>query len=86
MPTAQRSSVRLVEVAKRAGVSTATVSRVLNGQRYVSEAVRSTVLAAVAELNYHPSAAAQVLASGRTRTMGIAVFGLVPTFLTHEGF
>lgn len=86
MPTAQRSSVRLAEVAKRAGVSTATVSRVLNGQRYVSEAVRSTVLAAVAELNYHPSAAAQVLASGRTRTMGIAVFGLVPNFLTHEVF
>jgi len=86
MPAGKRHSVRLAEVAKRAGVSTATVSRVLNGHAYVSEAVRSSVLAVVDELNYHPSAAAQVLASGRTRTVGIAVFGLVPNFLSHELF
>ncbi len=40
------------DVAKHAGVSTATISRVLNGSGYVSEDVRRQVLASVKELNY----------------------------------
>ncbi len=58
------------DVAARAGVSTATVSRYVRGQRVRSaEAIR----AAIAELNYRPSVAAQSLKSGRTRTIGVVV-------------
>ncbi|GHJ37249.1 LacI family DNA-binding transcriptional regulator [Streptomyces sp. TS71-3] len=58
------------DVAARAGVSTATVSRFLRGERIrAAEAVR----AAVEELRYRPSAAAQSLKSGRTRTIGVVV-------------
>lgn len=58
------------DVAERAGVSAATVSRFLRGQRVRSaEAIK----AAVDELGYWPSAAAQSLKSGRTRTIGVVV-------------
>lgn len=76
----------LADVARRASVSTATVSRVLNGTANVIGSTRQSVLDAVRDLGYHPSASAQGLASGRTRTLGIVVFGLVPNFLSHELF
>ena len=59
------------EVASRAGVSTATVSRVLNGQHWVAETTRQTVLEAVQELNYTPNAVARSLMSARTHTLAI---------------
>ena len=49
-----KSPVTAVDVAGRAGVSVATVSRVLHGTVNVSEAVAERVLAAVAELGYVP--------------------------------
>ncbi|MCZ7542982.1 MAG: LacI family transcriptional regulator [Anaerolineae bacterium] len=52
------------DVARAAKVSTATVSHVLNGTRYVSEGLRERVLKAIAELDYRPS---QVAASLRTK-------------------
>jgi LacI family transcriptional regulator len=58
------------DVAARAGVSPATVSRFLRGQRVRSP---ETIQAAVDELGYWPSAAAQSLKSGRTRTIGVVV-------------
>lgn len=58
------------DVAARAGVSTATVSRFLRGQRVRSS---EAIQAAVDELGYWPSAAAQSLKSGRTRTIGVVV-------------
>jgi LacI family transcriptional regulator len=58
------------DVAARAGVSTATVSRFLRGQRVRSA---EAIQAAVDELGYWPSAAAQSLKSGRTRTIGVVV-------------
>ena len=49
------------DVAQKAGVSLATVSRVLNGHPYVADDVRSRVLDAIEALNYRPSRVAQRL-------------------------
>ncbi len=65
----------LREVAARAGVSTATVSRVLNRSGSVRPALRQRVLAAVTALDYVPHAAARALASRRSRTVG----AIIPT-------
>ena len=63
----------MAEVARRAGVSTATVSHVLNGTRRVSEATRRQVLAAVDAVDYTPNQAARSLATARTTTIGLAL-------------
>lgn len=59
------------DVAKRAKVSTATVSRVLNGQQWVAEETRAAVLQAVQELNYKPNAVARSLMHAQTKTLAI---------------
>lgn len=69
------------EVARRAGVSTATVSRALSGRGYVSEATRLKVAQAASELDYVVSSNASSLASGRTRNVGVVV-----PFLNHWFF
>ena len=61
------------DVARRAGVSIATVSRALRGLPDVAAATRDRVLAAAAELNYVASPFAARLASGRTATIGLVV-------------
>ncbi len=61
------------EVARRAGVSTATVSRALSGRGYVSDATRLKVEQAARELDYVVSSNASSLASGRTRNVGVVV-------------
>ncbi|WP_437584026.1 LacI family DNA-binding transcriptional regulator [Paramicrobacterium sp. CJ85] len=61
------------DVAARAGVSTATVSRALSGRGYVSDATRAKVQDAAAELGYVVSSTASGLASGRTRNVGVVV-------------
>ncbi|RME81875.1 MAG: LacI family transcriptional regulator [Caldilineae bacterium] len=63
-------SVTIYDVAERAGVSTATVSKTLSNTPYVSEKTRRKVLQAVAELGYRPSAVARSMAQGRTHTLG----------------
>ena len=60
----------LVDVARRAGVSTATVSRCLNLPDRVRPETRARVEAAVAELGYTPHFAGRALASNRTNTIG----------------
>ncbi len=55
------------EVAKRAGVSVATVSRVLNGSDSVSEETKERVLKAIKELNYHPNLLGRNLRRAETR-------------------
>ncbi len=65
----------LGDVAQRAGVSTASVSRVLNNPDRVSPRTRARVEAAIAELGYIPHGAARALASRRSRTIG----AIVPT-------
>lgn len=59
------------DVARRVGVSTATVSRVLNGGHWVAEETRATVLQAVQELNYKPNAIARSLLNARTKTLAL---------------
>jgi LacI family transcriptional regulator len=66
----------LEEVAKKSGVSTATVSRVLNGVDVVKSSTRSRVMKAVTELKYHPNLHARSLAGGRSRTIGVIVSNL----------
>jgi LacI family transcriptional regulator len=61
----------LEEVARRAKVSTATVSRVLNNIDVVKNSTRSRVMKAVSELNYHPNLHARTLAGGKSRTLGM---------------
>jgi LacI family transcriptional regulator, galactose operon repressor len=61
------------DIAKRAGVSTATVSYVLNGNRFVSDDLKDRVLTVVAELDYRPNAVAQSLRQKKTRTIGLVV-------------
>jgi LacI family transcriptional regulator, repressor for deo operon, udp, cdd, tsx, nupC, and nupG len=61
------------DVARRAGVSIATVSRALRGLPDVAAATRDRVLTAAADLNYVASPFAARLASGRTTTMGLVV-------------
>lgn len=63
----------MAEVARMAGVSTATVSHVLNGTRRVSAATRAAVLDAVAAVDYTPNSAARSLATARTTTIGLAL-------------
>lgn len=61
----------MTDVARRAGVSPATVSRVLNGNVNVAEATRKKVLKAVEELNYRPNRLASALVTKKTRALGL---------------
>jgi LacI family transcriptional regulator len=64
---------RIRDVAKAAGVSPATVSRVLNNSAGVGEALRKRVLGAVERLQYRPNPHARALLSGRSHTAGLLV-------------
>jgi LacI family transcriptional regulator len=72
-----RETPTVYEVAALAGVSTASVSRVLAGNDRVRPETRTKVMAAVAELGYVPSGAAQNLANRRTGVLGLCFPDLV---------
>lgn len=61
------------DVARLAGVSTSTVSHVINKDRFVSEAIREKVDAAIKTLNYAPSALARSLKLNQTHTIGMLI-------------
>ncbi|WP_169789899.1 LacI family DNA-binding transcriptional regulator [Actinoplanes subtropicus] len=65
------------DVARRAGVGVGTVSRVLNNQPKVGPETRARVLAAIAELDYVPSATARQLSLRRTNTIAVASIHIV---------
>ena len=73
--------VGIRDVAKKAGVSTSTVSLVINSSGYVSQNTRDRVTAAMKELNYIPNDLAKNLYKGRTDTVGV----IMPT-LQHPFF
>ncbi|GLP97632.1 LacI family DNA-binding transcriptional regulator [Paraferrimonas sedimenticola] len=70
----------IYQVSKKAGVSLATVSRVVNNNPKVSENTRLKVLKAMQELGYRPNATAQSLASNRSNSIGIVVSELEGPF------
>lgn len=74
---------RARDVATRAGVSTATVSHVLNGTRRVDPATRERVLAAVRALDYRPNMLARGLRAKSTRTIGLLVSKLELPYYTE---
>ncbi|KAA9002051.1 HTH-type transcriptional repressor PurR [Affinibrenneria salicis] len=59
------------DVARRAGVSTTTVSHVINKTRFVAEETKAAVRAAIQELHYSPSAVARSLKVNNTKTIGL---------------
>jgi len=65
--------MRLKDVARTAGVSTATVSHVINNTKYVSDATREKVVRAIKQCNYYTNAHARSLASGRSNIIGLLV-------------
>jgi DNA-binding LacI/PurR family transcriptional regulator len=65
----------MVDVARRAGVSQKTVSRVVNNAPHVRPDVREKVTRAIEELGYLPNVAARALASQRTHTIGVLAAG-----------
>ncbi|PHQ61233.1 MAG: LacI family transcriptional regulator [Sphingobium sp.] len=67
----QRNAPTINDVARRAGVSPMTVSRVINGEQVVRPETREKVQAAIAALNYAPSAAARSLAGGDEIRIGL---------------
>lgn len=84
-------AVTLADVAARAGVSSATVSRVLNGNYPVAGSTRERVRRAVAELDYVVNGQARALAAASSDLVGVLVndvadpfFGLIASALQRE--
>ena len=67
----------MMDVAKRAKTTVATVSRVVNNVGYVSAALRERVNTAIAEIGYVPNANARALRTNRSRTIGVVVGDLM---------
>ncbi|MDV6252336.1 LacI family DNA-binding transcriptional regulator [Vibrio sp. EA2] len=67
------------DVCRAAGVSKATVSRVINGSEYVKDQTRESVLAAMKSLGYQPNAFARALATNSYNTFGL----ILPHFESH---
>jgi LacI family transcriptional regulator len=65
--------VSLKDIAKKAGVSTSTASRVLNGKKYISEEKRTQVLQLIQETGYVPNKAARDMVMKRSFTVGIVI-------------
>ena len=72
----RRKRVTIKDVAQAAGVSTQTVSRVINKFSYVSGETRQRVEEVVGQLGYHPSTLARSLSQQRSYTLGVVTFGL----------
>jgi len=70
------------QVADRAGVSTMTVSRVINNSGYISQGARARVEAAVAELGYVPNTLARSLRFKQTKTIGLVLSDITNPFFT----
>ncbi len=73
-------SVSIIDVARRAGVSKSTVSRVLTNADSVRPHTRARIEAAMRDLGYRPNALARGLVHGRTHTLGLVVFDLLNPF------
>ncbi len=79
-------NITLDDVARKAGVSRATASRVVNDYPHVSDRVRQKVLQVIEELDYNPNAAARSLASRRTGNIGFVIPNSLHSFFTDPYF
>ena len=75
----RKQRVSMADVAKLAGVSSQTVSRVSNGRPSVTGTTREQVLAAMRQLGYRPNSAARALRYGQFNTIGVILFNLDST-------
>jgi len=75
--------VTIYDVAKKAGVSISTVSRVLNNTGRISERTRKRVLRVMEELHYQPSMVASALTGKRTRTIGLVIPDVANPFFSE---
>jgi LacI family transcriptional regulator len=80
------SDLRLEDIAKQAGVSRSTVSRVVNDQPHVREDVRERVLKVIQSTGYHPNVAARALASQRSWMIGLVLPRSVSSFFADPYF
>ena len=78
--------VSLKDVAKRCGVSTATVSKALNGHSDIGEKTRIRIKEAAQEMGYFPNAAARALKTNRSYNLGVLFKEEAGRGLTHEYF
>ncbi|RAL25647.1 catabolite control protein A [Thermoflavimicrobium daqui] len=69
----KKGNITIYDVAREAGVSMATVSRVVNGNPNVKPATRKKVLDVIQQLGYRPNAVARGLASKKTTTVGVVI-------------
>ncbi|MCF6094897.1 catabolite control protein A [Microaerobacter geothermalis] len=75
--------VTIYDVAREAGVSMATVSRVVNGNPNVKPSTRKKVLAVIERLGYRPNAVARGLASKKTTTVGVVIPDISSAFFAE---
>ncbi|WP_040952258.1 LacI family DNA-binding transcriptional regulator [Gorillibacterium massiliense] len=75
--------IKIVDVASKAGVSPATVSRVLNKANNVTLKTRTKVMEAIQELGYHPNAAAKNLRSQRSMAIGVIAQDINSAYFTE---
>ena len=73
-------TVTIYDVAREAGVSMATVSRVVNGNKNVKENTRKKVLEVIDRLDYRPNAVARGLASKKTTTVGVVIPNITSSY------
>jgi len=80
------SRLTLEDIARQAGVSSSTVSRVINNHPSVRDGVRERVLKVIRNTGYHPNAAARALASQRSWMIGLVLPRTVSTFFSDPYF
>lgn len=83
MPPPSTRAITIIDVAKTAGVSFKTVSRVVNNEPLVSERTREKVQKAIKDLGYSPSVAARVLAGNRSFLIGL-VYDTPNSYYMHS--
>jgi LacI family transcriptional regulator len=78
--------MNLEDIAKQAGVSRSTVSRVINNEPYVSEKTRTRVLEIIERLNFSPNHAARTLVTQRSRVLGVVIPTTGNVFLVDNSY
>ncbi len=78
-----KKTVTIKEVARKAGVSPATASRVAGNYGYTSKPIQQRVLAAIQELGYRPNTVARSMVTKSTHTLGLVVTDITNPFFAH---